>query len=451
MKIQEAYHILGVNSSDSAEIIKKQYKKLALEYHPDKHAGDNVDWATKKMQEINEAYETIIHSRDSVDKDFDWGITIKVVRPEHPKGPRNPNGYFIRSKFMLKDFRNLWNVAEEDESTFLCSFLADIHRKLRNYSSRYDVLFSSPIITRLMLLAAAEYIDPIASLCAKFDVRNLATQPIYTMVEISHKLSPDDINKPLSIQFDNAVLQQPCGISFLFEDGRHIDYGDFLYGYQLKFVCIWLLNKLYGVTAFGEIAEITESSFFDFYTRKRVHSQIIKIKLQFHFNEHESQALFSPFNASVEIESLVHQYKKATEYVGKYFEDRCFTFADTEALFNTMFAEHPNIRCVCKPIYEVTYRVFQDNTPEIDGKAYCEDIEKLQCLPDEIKELVCYIYGSTCKYEWMDRFSKSKSRYYIQNVDNRSILLRTSRKKDPNGDGYWHIIKIQIIDGKICD
>ena len=57
-----------------------------------------------------------------------------------------------------------------------------------------------------MLLAAAEYIDPIASLCAKFDVRNLATQPIYTMVEISHKLSPDDINKPLSIQFDNAVL-----------------------------------------------------------------------------------------------------------------------------------------------------------------------------------------------------------------------------------------------------
>ena len=113
MKIQEAYHILGVNSSDSAEIIKKQYKKLALEYHPDKHAGDNVDWATKKMQEINEAYETIIHSRDSVDKDFDWGITIKVVRPEHPKGPRNPNGYFIRSKFMLKDFRNLWNVAEK--------------------------------------------------------------------------------------------------------------------------------------------------------------------------------------------------------------------------------------------------------------------------------------------------------------------------------------------------
>jgi DnaJ-class molecular chaperone len=51
------YDILGINKTASAEEIKKSYRKLAMQYHPDKNKGDTV--AEKKFKEINEAYQTL--------------------------------------------------------------------------------------------------------------------------------------------------------------------------------------------------------------------------------------------------------------------------------------------------------------------------------------------------------------------------------------------------------
>ena len=49
------YDILGVKKTATNEEIKKAYKKLALEFHPDRNAGDNE--ATAKFKEVSEAYE----------------------------------------------------------------------------------------------------------------------------------------------------------------------------------------------------------------------------------------------------------------------------------------------------------------------------------------------------------------------------------------------------------
>ena len=43
------YDILGVKKTDSSETIKKAYKKLALQHHPDKAAQDK-----KKEHEQNQ-------------------------------------------------------------------------------------------------------------------------------------------------------------------------------------------------------------------------------------------------------------------------------------------------------------------------------------------------------------------------------------------------------------
>lgn len=51
------YDILGVNKEADEKEIKKAYRKLAKQYHPDLHPNDKE--AEVKFKEINEAYETL--------------------------------------------------------------------------------------------------------------------------------------------------------------------------------------------------------------------------------------------------------------------------------------------------------------------------------------------------------------------------------------------------------
>ena len=62
--IGDAYKLLGVNESDDMDVIKKAYRKLIRQYHPDiiKSQGKDEAYmqeATAKTQEINQAYEMI--------------------------------------------------------------------------------------------------------------------------------------------------------------------------------------------------------------------------------------------------------------------------------------------------------------------------------------------------------------------------------------------------------
>jgi curved DNA-binding protein CbpA len=51
------YEILGVSEASTPEEMKKVYRKLALQYHPDKNPGDKS--AEAKFKEISEAYYTL--------------------------------------------------------------------------------------------------------------------------------------------------------------------------------------------------------------------------------------------------------------------------------------------------------------------------------------------------------------------------------------------------------
>lgn len=59
----DPYTILGINRNATKEEIKKAYKKLAAQYHPDKvqHLGPEFrELAHEKFTAINNAYETLI-------------------------------------------------------------------------------------------------------------------------------------------------------------------------------------------------------------------------------------------------------------------------------------------------------------------------------------------------------------------------------------------------------
>ncbi len=51
------YEILGVPRDVSDEDLKKAYRKLVLQYHPDRNPGDRT--AEEKIREINAAYEVV--------------------------------------------------------------------------------------------------------------------------------------------------------------------------------------------------------------------------------------------------------------------------------------------------------------------------------------------------------------------------------------------------------
>ena len=51
---KDYYSVLGVDRGITQEDLKKTYKKLSKQYHPDKKGGNE-----EKFKEISEAYNTI--------------------------------------------------------------------------------------------------------------------------------------------------------------------------------------------------------------------------------------------------------------------------------------------------------------------------------------------------------------------------------------------------------
>lgn len=89
MEYKDYYQTLGVSRTADVKDIKKAYRKLAQQYHPDKNPGDKA--AEQRFKEINEAYAVLSDAdkRSKYDRfgaqweqyeraggrpeDFDWG------------------------------------------------------------------------------------------------------------------------------------------------------------------------------------------------------------------------------------------------------------------------------------------------------------------------------------------------------------------------------------------
>jgi curved DNA-binding protein len=88
MDYKDYYKILGVDCKAREEDIRKAYRKLAMQYHPDRNPNDKQ--AEERFKEINEAYQVLSDSkkrahydrlgtdystwqRRGTPGDFDWG------------------------------------------------------------------------------------------------------------------------------------------------------------------------------------------------------------------------------------------------------------------------------------------------------------------------------------------------------------------------------------------
>ena len=57
MAKRDYYEVLGVERNASEDEVKKAYRKLAMQYHPDRNPGDKA--AEEKFKEAAEAYEVL--------------------------------------------------------------------------------------------------------------------------------------------------------------------------------------------------------------------------------------------------------------------------------------------------------------------------------------------------------------------------------------------------------
>jgi len=86
MAKKDYYSVLGLSKSASSEDIKKAYRKLALEYHPDRNKSKE---AINKFQELSNAYEVLSDPQKKIaydqhgDEAFDQNGT---QRPHQQKG-----------------------------------------------------------------------------------------------------------------------------------------------------------------------------------------------------------------------------------------------------------------------------------------------------------------------------------------------------------------------------
>lgn len=79
------YQILGLQRDVSQEEIKKAYRRIAKQYHPDSNPGNRE--AEKKFKEASEAYEVL--SNEEKRENYDHKLTTEWNKPKPTKTAEN--------------------------------------------------------------------------------------------------------------------------------------------------------------------------------------------------------------------------------------------------------------------------------------------------------------------------------------------------------------------------
>ena len=88
--MKDYYEIMGLTPEASGEEIKKTYRKLAMQYHPDRNLGDPE--CEERLKEMNEAYQVLGDEQKRMNYDLFFRRALKDSQFE----PEEMDGDFVR-------------------------------------------------------------------------------------------------------------------------------------------------------------------------------------------------------------------------------------------------------------------------------------------------------------------------------------------------------------------
>jgi len=107
---EDYYAVLGVKRNASTQDVKKAYRKLAMQWHPDKNQGEHKEEAEEKFKKISEAYQVL--SDEDKRKQYD---TYGKAGPSQSQGTQQP--------FDPRDlFRSFFTTEEGQGESFFQEF-----------------------------------------------------------------------------------------------------------------------------------------------------------------------------------------------------------------------------------------------------------------------------------------------------------------------------------------
>src|SRR5262245_34519954 len=98
---RDYYEVLGVPRSATVEEIKRSYRKLARQYHPDRNPGDKQ--AAEKFKEIQDAYE-VLSDKNKRDRYDQFGFADPQQFGAEPGGAGGFNAEGVDLGDILRQF-----------------------------------------------------------------------------------------------------------------------------------------------------------------------------------------------------------------------------------------------------------------------------------------------------------------------------------------------------------
>jgi curved DNA-binding protein CbpA len=117
------YNVLGVNKNDSKKIIKREYRKLVMRWHPD-HNKENIELAKEKFIEINLAYKILSDPNLKYKYDNDELDSTLTMIDERELAVCKK---FVKSFWKIINLDDVINNFSERDKIVMFNYVSDIY------------------------------------------------------------------------------------------------------------------------------------------------------------------------------------------------------------------------------------------------------------------------------------------------------------------------------------